>query len=102
MGTNPSGPHLYLRHNRRVESGFEKVNEIIDSGVLGDVFSIKLTRNGYSRRCDWQTISEFGGGQLLNWGPHIVDHCRVFAGVHTKRCTPISSTASLRETAKIS
>ena len=80
MGTNPSGPHLYLRHNRRVESGFEKVNEIIDSGVLGDVFSIKLTRNGYSRRCDWQTISEFGGGQLLNWGPHIVDHCLRFCG----------------------
>ena len=26
------------------------------------------------------TLSEFGGGQLLNWGPHIVDHSLRFCG----------------------
>src|SRR5205807_10381920 len=25
------------------------------------------------RRSDWQTLREFGGGQLLNWGPHLID-----------------------------
>ncbi|MBR6765134.1 MAG: hypothetical protein IKM06_01485, partial [Clostridia bacterium] len=60
--------------------GFIKVNEIIDSGILGDVYEIKLTRNEYQRRNDWQTIKEFGGGQLLNWGPHIVDHSIYFCG----------------------
>jgi predicted dehydrogenase len=80
LGSEPAGPHLYVRHNRRFENGFELANAIIDSGKLGEVFEIKLTRNGYQRRSDWQTLSEFGGGQLLNWGPHIVDHSLRFCG----------------------
>ncbi|MCR4905494.1 MAG: Gfo/Idh/MocA family oxidoreductase [Clostridiales bacterium] len=80
LGSQPAGPHLYVRHNRRFENGFELANEIIASGKLGEVYEIKLTRNGYQRRSDWQTLSEFGGGQLLNWGPHIVDHSLRFCG----------------------
>ena len=80
LGSEPAGPHLYVRHNRRFENGFELANAIIDSGKLGEVFEIKLTRNGYQRRSDWQTLSAFGGGQLLNWGPHIVDHSLRFCG----------------------
>ncbi|MBR4960881.1 MAG: Gfo/Idh/MocA family oxidoreductase [Clostridia bacterium] len=80
LGSQPSGPRIFVRHNRRFEEGFIKVNEIIDSGILGEVYEIRLTRNGYQRRNDWQTIKEFGGGQLLNWGPHIVDHALQFCG----------------------
>lgn len=65
---------LYVRHNRRFEGGFMHVREIIKSGILGDVFEIKLRRNSYQRRDDWQTLKKYGGGQLLNWGPHIIDH----------------------------
>lgn len=80
LGSQPAGPHLYIRHNRRFEGGFIKAMEIIDSGILGNVYEVKLTRNGYQRRADWQTINEFGGGQLLNWGPHIIDHSLRFCG----------------------
>ena len=80
LGSQPAGPHLYVRHNRRFERGFQLAQEIIDSGKLGNVFEIRLTRNGYQRRNDWQTLSEFGGGQLLNWGPHIIDHSLRFCG----------------------
>lgn len=80
LGSQPSGPRIFVRHNRRFEEGFIKVNEIIDSGILGEVYEIKLTRNEYQRRNDWQTIKAFGGGQLLNWGPHIVDHSLQFCG----------------------
>jgi predicted dehydrogenase len=80
LGSQPAGPHLYIRHNRRFEDGFNKAMKIIDSGKLGEVFQIYLSRNGYDRRCDWQTLSEFGGGQLLNWGPHIIDHSLRFCG----------------------
>ncbi|HEX3000573.1 MAG TPA: Gfo/Idh/MocA family oxidoreductase [Armatimonadota bacterium] len=69
---------LYIRHNRRFEPGFLHIREIIASGILGEVFEIRLARVSYSRRDDWQTIKEFGGGQLLNWGPHIVDHALQF------------------------
>ena len=80
LGSQPAGPRVFVRHNRRFEEGFIKINEIIDSGILGNVYEIRLARNNYQRRNDWQTIKEFGGGQLLNWGPHIVDHSLRFCG----------------------
>ncbi len=65
---------LYIRHNRRFEPAFNHIRQVIDSGILGDVYEIKLCRHGYQRRDDWQTLISCGGGQLLNWGPHIIDH----------------------------
>lgn len=65
---------LFVRHNRRFEPHFLHIQEIISSGRLGEVFQINLARLSYLRRSDWQTIKRFGGGQLLNWGPHLVDH----------------------------
>ena len=80
LGSQPAGPRVFVRHNRRIEEGFIQINEIIDSGILGNVYEVRLARNSYQRRNDWQTIKEFGGGQLLNWGPHIVDHAIQFCG----------------------
>lgn len=68
------GKRLFVRHNRRFEPSFQHIREIIDSGLLGDVREIKLRRVGFQRRDDWQTLKSSGGGQLLNWGPHIIDH----------------------------
>ncbi len=65
---------LFIRHNRRFEPAFQHIREIIAAGMLGEVYEIKLRRVGFGRRDDWQTLKAFGGGQLLNWGPHIVDH----------------------------
>ncbi len=80
LGTQPAGPKLYIRHNRRFEMGFEVINDIINSGKLGDVFEIRLARNEFNRRFDWQTLKEFGGGHLFNWGAHIIDHALRFCG----------------------
>ena len=65
---------LYVRHNRRNEPAFLHIREIMASGILGDVFEVKLARVSFGRRDDWQTLMEFAGGQMLNWGSHIVDH----------------------------
>ncbi|MHC4198636.1 MAG: Gfo/Idh/MocA family protein [Planctomycetota bacterium] len=65
---------LLIRHNRRFDPDFLHVREIIASGVLGEVYEVKLSRISYQRRNDWQTLLGCGGGQLLNWGPHIIDH----------------------------
>lgn len=70
--------NLYVRHNRRFETAFQHIREIIASRILGDVFEIKLRRNSYGRRDDWQTLIPCGGGQLRNWGPHIIDHALRF------------------------
>lgn len=69
---------LFLRHNRRFEAPFTHICEIIDSGILGDIYEVKLRRHNYQRRDDWQTIIDCGGGQLNNWGAHIIDHALRF------------------------
>ncbi len=71
---------LFVRHNRRFEPAFQHIREILASGILGDVYDIKLRRIGYQRRNDWQTLIPCGGGQLLNWGPHVIDHGLQFLG----------------------
>lgn len=64
----------FFRQNRRFEAAFNHVREIIDSGILGKIYEIKLCRHGFQYREDWQAIGECGGGQLNNWGPHLIDH----------------------------
>ncbi len=64
---------LFVRHNRRLESTFNHVIEIIHSGILGEVYEIKLSRHSFQFRSDWQTLIDCGGGQLNNWGPHLID-----------------------------
>lgn len=90
------GGKLYIRHNRRFDPDFVHVKEIIASGILGDVYEIRLARHGYQRRDDWQTIKEFGGGQLLNWGPHIIDHALRFL-----ESDPISQYSDLKLVAAV-
>ena len=79
-----SAGSLFVGHNRRFDPDFLHVREIIESGILGDVFQIKLARLGFDRRNDWQTLQKFGGGQLLNWGPHIIDHALQFLDAPVK------------------
>lgn len=81
-------PRLFIHQQRRWETGFLKVKEVIDSGILGNVYEVNIEQNAYQRRDDWQTLSEFGGGQLLNWGPHIIDHSLQLLG------TPVSDIQS--------
>lgn len=69
---------LTIRQNRRFDPEFQQVREIIDAGLLGEVYDIKLRRGSFQRRDDWQTVKRCAGGQLLNWGPHIVDHALQF------------------------
>jgi predicted dehydrogenase len=64
---------LFVRHNRRFDPPFLQTREIIESGKLGEVFQIALRVHKFQMRNDWQTLKCFGGGQLLNWGPHVVD-----------------------------
>ncbi len=71
---------LFLRHNRRFENPFVKIRELIAKGQIGEVYEVKLRRHGYGRRDDWQTLKSFDGGQLNNWGPHIIDHSLQFLG----------------------
>ena len=49
------------------------IQDVVRSGVLGRIFSIKHGSYGFGRRNDWQTLRKYGGGQLNNNGVHIID-----------------------------
>jgi scyllo-inositol 2-dehydrogenase (NADP+) len=74
------GRKLYVRQNRRFDAPFLQAMEIIKSGKIGKLFAVQLRQGGFQRRADWQTLKEFGGGQLLNWGPHLADWAVQFVG----------------------
>ncbi len=75
-----SGNKLFVRHNRRFEPGFQQVRDLIASGILGEIYDVRLRRGGFQRRDDWQAVKRCGGGQLLNWGPHVIDQALQFLG----------------------
>ncbi len=74
------GRKLYVRQNRRFDVPFVQAMEIVKSGKIGKLFAVQLRQGGFQRRADWQTLKKFGGGQLLNWGPHLVDWALQFVG----------------------
>lgn len=41
---------------------------------MGNVHTIRIAWHGFKRRWDWQTLTEFSGGDLNNTGPHVLDH----------------------------
>ncbi len=69
---------IYIRHNRRFEAAFNHICQIIASGKLGEIFEVRLCRHRFQMRNDWQTMTACGGGQLNNWGPHLIDHALRF------------------------
>ncbi len=83
----PGLPRLFFRQNRRFEAGFCTLRSIMESGMLGEVFEIRLNEYGYQRRDDWQTLDKYGGGQMNNWGPHLIDHALQLLGAPVRRVT---------------
>jgi len=75
-----SGRMLAIFQQSRFAPYFEKVREVIASGVLGRIVQISIAFNGFARRWDWQTLQEFNGGNLLNTGPHPLDQALALFG----------------------
>ena len=59
---------------RHCEDDYLKVKEVCESGIIGDVFRIRICWHGFGRRWDWQTSRSMAGGNLNNNGPHLLDH----------------------------
>ncbi len=72
-GAKRTGMKVFAHHQRRFSDEFLFLKEIIGSGILGQVFEIRLSWGGYARRNDWQTLAKYDGGLLNNHGPHAMD-----------------------------
>lgn len=73
---------LTVHHNRRWDGDFLSVKKIVTSGVLGEIKSIASrvmnygSVSGYSVPefdTDWRYKKGFGGGQLSDFGAHLID-----------------------------
>lgn len=64
---------LFVHQNFRYNPQVAHLREIIASGILGDVFEIRMRALSFNRRNDWQTLQKLGGGTLNNTCPHFID-----------------------------
>lgn len=78
-----SGRVLAIFQQSRYAPYFRKIREVIASGALGDLVQVSIAFNGFSRRYDWQTLTEEMGGNLLNTGPHPLDQALQIFGTDT-------------------
>ena len=74
------GKVLTIFQQRRYQPEFQKIRQLIDSGLLGRIVQIRIAAGGFSRRWDWQTLQKFGGGTLNNTGPHHLDQAMLLFG----------------------
>ncbi len=70
---NGANRKIFVHLQRRFGDEFRFLREVIDSGVLGRIFHIRIFWADYARRNDWQTLRVNKGGLLSNHGPHILD-----------------------------
>ncbi|NOY74447.1 MAG: Gfo/Idh/MocA family oxidoreductase, partial [Kiritimatiellaeota bacterium] len=62
-----------VHHNNRFSDMTMYFKKTIESGILGDVFEIKMINHLYQLRNDWQTLKKNGGGHIFNFGSHWID-----------------------------
>jgi len=67
------GDRLYVFQQSRLAPYYQKIKEVIASGVLGRLVSVNIRFNGFARRWDWQCVQKNVAGSLFNTGPHPVD-----------------------------
>ncbi len=68
-----AGKLFFPFHNYRFFPEFIRLKEVMAEGILGEIFEIRMRALGFSRRNDWQTLREYGGGVLNNSCPHFLD-----------------------------
>jgi scyllo-inositol 2-dehydrogenase (NADP+) len=88
QASEASGRLLAIFQQSRYAPAFVQLQQVLRSGVLGEVVQVSIAYNGFSRRYDWQTLTAEMGGNLLNTGPHPLDQgLQLFGTDATPRVT---------------
>jgi len=60
--------------NRRLDGDFLAIREVIESGLIGEVFHVETFGGGYHKPgTSWRSDKKIVGGPLYDWGAHFVD-----------------------------
>lgn len=68
-----TGRKLMVFQPHRAFAGTNQAMELIATGKIGQLKSIRIVNMNYIRRDDWQAFKKFGGGMLNNYGAHFID-----------------------------
>ncbi|MBI3920332.1 MAG: Gfo/Idh/MocA family oxidoreductase [Armatimonadetes bacterium] len=70
---------LSVFQNRRWDSDFLTVKKVVESGLIGQPFHFESSVGGYGKPGGWRRDKEHGGGNLYDWGAHLVDQALLLA-----------------------
>ncbi len=69
-----AGKMLTIFHNRRQDGDYLAIKEVINKGMIGEVFQIEACGGGYDRPgAWWRSNKEISGGAMYDWGAHFID-----------------------------
>jgi predicted dehydrogenase len=65
---------LVVYQNRRYDSDFLTIKDLIEKGSIGEVFYFETFVGGYSKPCSfWHSDKDVSGGAIFDWGSHFLD-----------------------------
>ncbi len=71
---------LSVFHNRRWDGDFLTVRQVVEQGVLGEVWLVESCVGRYGHSSRWRTQREAMGSLLHDWGAHLVDQALLLMG----------------------
>jgi scyllo-inositol 2-dehydrogenase (NADP+) len=70
-----TGKIFTVHQNRRWDKDYCVMRKVIESGMIGRVYSIESKVYGDNGQIyGWRQYKEYGGGMVLDWGVHLLDH----------------------------
>jgi predicted dehydrogenase len=76
---------LTVYQPRRAEAYFQHLRVLLDSGIIGQMYHVRIGMFQFTIRNDWQALRKFGGGMLNNYGAHALDQALQLIGYDVKR-----------------
>jgi len=68
------GLMLSVFHNRRWDGDYVALKELVNSGMIGDIFHVEMCGGKYGHPGDtWRSSKEISGGAFYDWGAHFID-----------------------------
>lgn len=68
-----AGKMLSVYQNRRWDRDYLLVRKVLESGMLGTLFQVDSSVNGWWFPGGWRGVKSAGGGMLYDWGAHLFD-----------------------------
>jgi predicted dehydrogenase len=70
-----TGNIFTVHHNRRWDTDYRVLREAVEDNMIGNVYTIESHVFGNNGQIyGWRTRPEYGGGMVLDWGVHLLDH----------------------------